>query len=851
MTDYGLNEIKIQLNNLSVHVIPYCHADFAWIHTREWHIKRYRQIINGVLDIMAENPSYTWMTDNVLHILKPFYDDPECRSGELTARINEGRIEITGSMMSLLRPTTAGQETFIRNIAYGRKWFEEHGISDNQEVFHSVDVSIGHSQLPQLLNLAGFKYYRGWRPQGALDAKGIPREFIWKGIDESRIVCSRGTYAGLWKAAYLNKTSFQDDDGILVEFYDNELDDIVSHVKTGEIWLPFGMDDTLPMKDFSDIPVNLDGFMDYLRKTAGIAIKYSTAKRYFEAVSAKNLIIYDGLLDPCDVSYNIPTKGDRGLWHYRSLLETLITKAETLWLMASNGTTEYPTDEIDRAWENLLFISGHAMEFSFKDDYEKIYNLAQSTIVNVNNLIQGAIETISGFNTFSVGTNLLINPIESPRKGIYSIFATNIPVDNFQLMDSHHNPVEFQIVDETEILVDISIPGFGITALDFKPCNHCDRLFEKPTETPGKIKVDTGDIKVVFSSGSIESINDLGFDSVSAFGKLGFTEIDPAPNDAWLHNYKHGRYHQFTPSTWHLTEEGPLRWKYEIVGSAGPASIKQQITLTRNSPVVGYDILLDCIEKSNGFFSISFPAGKNPKIRAGIPFGFETRPIQDEPFGKLTDIEIDNLERLWPGLFYGNGWMSYKFKDIEFSLISERMPSYYWYDKDSESISAILTRTFNFELCKDWMNETHQYNECMGKSNFKFSILAYRDFEYSKVYGLYKLLKNPPENIIIKKMINTNCQYSPPMEIISESCFISSLYKNKGSTVLRVFNASDMPDKITIKSSKKILSCRAVDFQYKTSDRTNPFGCNDFTISTILKKHEILTLEIDFMQDSD
>ncbi|MBN2883896.1 MAG: hypothetical protein JXN10_10225, partial [Clostridia bacterium] len=621
--------------------------------------------------------------------------------------------------------------------------------------------------------------------------------------------------------------------------------------KTDEIWLPFGMDDTLPMKDFSDNPVNLDGFMEYLRKTSGTVIKYSTAKRYFDAISSKNLKVHEGLLDPCDVSYNIPTKGDRGLWNFRSLLESLIIKAETLWFMASKGAAEYPAEKIDGAWENLLFISGHAMEFSFKEDYEKIYNLALSTVENVNNLIQGAIEIISEFNAFSIGTNLLINPIESPRKGIFSISATNMPADNFQIMDNHQRPVEFQIVDTTEILVDVSIPGFGMTALEFKNFKDCDWLCENPIEPPEKVKVDTGNIEVIFSYGSIERINDLGFDSVSAFGKLGFTEIDPTPNDSWLHNYKHGKFHEFTPSTWLLKESGPLRWKYEITGSAGPASIKQQITLTKNSPVLGYEITLDCLEKSNGFFGISFPTGKNPNIRAGIPFGFEDRPMNDEPFGKLTDIEIDNLERLWPGLFYGNGWMSYKFKDTEFSLISERMPSYYWYDKNGDSISAILTRTFNFDLCKDWMKETHQYNECMGKSTFRFSVLASHDFDYSKVYGTYKLLKNPPENITIKKVPNTNCGYSPPMEIISESCFISSLYINKGSTVLRVFNSSDKPDKITVKSSKRIISCRTMDFQYKTSDRTYPLEFNDLSISTILKKHEILTMEIDFMKESD
>lgn len=847
MTESRLNEIKNKLSTLDIHVIPYCHADYAWTHPRAWHINRYIQIIEEVLDILKRNPEYRWMADNILHIMEPYYSFLDNRKNELTHRINEGKIEITNCMMSLLRPTVAAGETFIRNIIYGRKWLIKHGINADSVVFHNVDVSMGHSQLPQLLKLSGYEYYRGWRPQGALDSKKIPREFIWKGLDGSEIICSRGTYAGLWKTDYLNKLNYNDEDGTLTGFYLNELDDILSHIGTGIVWLPFGMDDTRPLKDFNDTPVNMDEFMAYLRLSTGTSVKYSTAREYFKSLSQKPLQVHDGILDPCDVSYNIPTKGDKGLWYFRDLLDSLITRAEILWTMASDKISDYPSAAIDTAWENLLFISGHAMEFVFSEDYGSLYEVATSTVGNVHNLIDSALLMIAGEHSGGTHSNLLINTLEHDIRGIFPIsLAESCSGRVLKLFDDMERPIDFQIAVDNELLVDISIPAFGTKSI-FAETLGFPNDKTKPNDLPDDIiTIDTGKIKVVFDRGRIIQINDLHLKASSLFGSLSFTEIEPTATDAWLNNYNHGKCHEMFPTEWKLKENGPLRWKYEVSGFSGPASFISEITLSRNSRNIGYDITLECKDKSNGFFATSFPAGSDPSIRAGIPFGTESRAVSTEPYGRQTEIDIDNLERLWPGLFYTNTWLSYKYKDLDFTILREKLPSYFSYDSETGNISALLTRTFNLDACSDWIANTHPFNECIGKSNFRFSLHVGNNPSDTNLFRLYRELRNPPEQISIPSGTADSRIYQTPFIIKSDSCILSALYKDNEVTFIRVFNTIGYLDELSIETRQKIKSCRAVDFKNNTITGKSNIKYSDYSITTEINKYEILTLAVEF-----
>ncbi|MFO7612093.1 MAG: glycoside hydrolase family 38 C-terminal domain-containing protein [Clostridia bacterium] len=875
MTD-DLNNIKERLSKADIHVIPYCHADYAWTHPREWHTARYLKIVDEVLDLMSENNDYTWMMDNIIPLLDAYLSEKPNRTGELVERIREGRIEMTNGTLVLLRPTMAGDETFIRNIIIGREYMRGLIPDFATRVFHNVDVSIGHSQLPQILRLGGYDFYRAWRPQGAMDAKGIPRQFIWEGPDGSGISCSRGTYAGLWRTGYMTGDCNSGGDLILEKFYENEIRDILANSLSESIWLPFGMDDTRPMRDFNDNPVNLDGFMDYLRETTGVSINYSTAERYFNRLSNTNLPVYRGIPDPCDVGYNIPSKGDKGLWLARILLDTLAVRTETLWTMAALAGGAYPEDDLKKLWETTVFICSHGMEFVFAHDYDDIIQRVVSAMTVAKHLSDDAIQVLAGSVTKKSVTKkddvrfVLANTLNWERREIFFIPTHDAGLSgSFLVSGSDGKAIESQPVFAIPaaggensrrllgFLVEAGIRSLGFSTISVSnpPSKDQPQPYDDfNINPPGLQEIDTGEIKVVFQNGRIITINGRDFlaeDGVSA-GSIRFSEMEQTPTDAWLYNNRPGIVHEFRPSHWYWEEEGPLRWKYVLIGVSGPHTVRQEITLYRGRTDIDFSTVVECAPRTRGFFLASFPADEKTEFTADIPFGVEKRIIHQEPFGVSTDIDIDNLERLWKGVFYSKSWINYQYEANSVTLTGVSSPRYYLHDSGRKSVSIILTRIYDLDKCTDWMKYAHPYHEEPGEIKFTYSLNITGEISGPCYLPMIKESlekKNPIEPYMLPR----NSSGALPMktmtflDIMSESTVISTLYMHKGRTILRLYNASDKNDCLEIVSARRILSFALTDFHLNPVERPDTVidACG-LSLKTEAGPWEILTLVLEF-----
>lgn len=183
-----------------IYLTPYSHADHAWTNSRQWHIRRYVEGFVRVLDYMKENPDYTFMIDNVLHSLEAFEQFAPGRVSELHVRVEEGRILIVNGGMALARPNLCGDELYLRNLVLGKKQLQSRFASADTSFFFNADTGVGHSQMPQLLSRSGHVHYRFYRPEAALDQAGVPREYLWRGLDGSEIVATRGYYGSFLNA---------------------------------------------------------------------------------------------------------------------------------------------------------------------------------------------------------------------------------------------------------------------------------------------------------------------------------------------------------------------------------------------------------------------------------------------------------------------------------------------------------------------------------------------------------------------------------------------------------------------------------------------------------------------------
>ena len=256
-----------------------------------------------------------------------------------------------------------GEETFIRDIIYGRRIFKELFPEAELTVYAgNVDVAVGHPQLPQILKKSGYRYLRFWRPHASLSAKNIPYEFIWVGIDGSEIICSRGSYSGLcYKEIFTDRNKFLKDwDKAKNKFIELEVDYAKKLSKTGILWISQGMDDLRPLRSIypEDEKLDLIEFINEWNKREKIKILFGTPIEYFKEIEKEKLPKFKGTIDPCDVCYNACYGGSSGLWFLRILADRELTNAEKISTIASIYGFKYPQKNL-KIYGEIYFYFHH------------------------------------------------------------------------------------------------------------------------------------------------------------------------------------------------------------------------------------------------------------------------------------------------------------------------------------------------------------------------------------------------------------------------------------------------------------------------------------------------------------
>lgn len=878
-----MGQMPEKLADAEIHIIPYSHADYSWTHSRQWHIQRYNIIINEVLDIMKAYEEFTWMIDNLSHMLEPFIKLCPARVEELKKRISEGRLEVTNGVVALLRPTQVGEETFIRNIVIGRKLIKNMFPASHTEVFHNVDVSIGHSQMPQLLKLGGYKYYRAWRPQGAMDKKGVPRQFSWKGMDGTEIICSRGTYAGLCGIDYLNLDYKSNWEEVSDKFYKKELKDILEHTDVPIVWLPHGMDDTRPLRDFTDKPARILEFKAEWNKREKARIKFSTAGEYFRKLQEWQLPIIEGVLDGCDVGYNTPTKGDKGLWRLREQLDRLLVQAEILSAFAVLQGENRDISKITAIWETLLKISGHAMEFAFAVDFEELYNEALTAVHLVKGLIRdSAFVLASKISKANYKQIVIFNTLNWEREENISIqLSFPCGVNDFIMEDERGRKLDYQVCstyrgdipyersksDEVDVVVNCVIPPMGYTTLKIKEKELDDSLedfgvksedIDFRIESAASQAVNTGEIAVEFRNGMISGVTDLkdGWSlSCNTSGlfinDIRYTSVRHHPESAWLFFSHYNSVCHFVPEKWHWKEFGPIRWIYVVYGMLGPHKVVLEYILYKGKRHIDFNVDIECKERDNGFFSSAFLCGSTPVITVDVPFGIENRDMGSECYGKLTDNAIDNIERTWKGLFYSKSWVNYMLGDKRLSFVADSTGHYYLHDDGENSISTVLTRTFDLSKSTDWVKNIHSSSECIGKNNFRYSLYIHcqEDDGYKQVIRLAKEKAVEPEMVQCpERNFTTERQEEKSFLAFNESSIVlSAFYREDYYYILRFYESEGKNENLSVTTAKEIYSIECIDFLGSHIDR-EPVRISDQKnqFELVVLPWEIVSLKIRF-----
>jgi len=840
-----------------IFIVPYCHPDWAWTHTRNWHEKRYCLVLNEVLDIMRENEGFKYYIDSYITFLETFIRNHPERFDELKRRIGEGKIAICGTYTNL-RVNMVGEETFIRDIIYGRRIFNELFPEAELTVYAgNVDVAVGHPQLPQILKKSGYKYFRFWRPHAALSAKNIPYEFIWKGIDGSEIICSRGSYSGLcYREIFTDRNrSLNEWDKAKNRFFELEVDYAKKLSPTGILWISHGMDDLRPLRSTypEDEKLDLIEFVNEWNKREKIKILFGSPLEYFKEIKKEKLPEVEGSIDPCDVCYNASYGGSSGLWHLRVLADKEITNAEKISSIASIYGFKYPEEKFENLWKDILLFSSHATQWLFENDFNEIYNLALKTLFEIDEIKKQAIDhLVSNIKLKEKPVAIVFNFTNFSSNFYVKFFISSVDKKldkNFILKDASGDLVPYQIINhlpspnnlwEVEVIANVFLPSLGYNSI-FIEKGKTEENFEI-FKLSDLNKIENDKLSLRFEEGNLIEVKGSGFiykaEKDSPFGNLKILHLDP---EAILHIGKFLKEENVVWKKWAKIEDGGLRKIFRTEGNIGKHKVKRDVIIYKGEERVEFDIEVDYIGEKNAFVLFSCPLiFFDGRIYGDTPFGIEEKDVEGEPYGRLFGRGWDNIERMIDGMFFAKSFVDYTDGEKTISFISHNGDRYFIWDRGKKNLHHIMIRSFK-RPANTWEKDITEKIEAIGVHKFKYSIT----FQHGnpETHKLSEILKSNPFVIqrLPKLRENILNEKNSFIEIGCDNVILTAFYKEGNNFILRLFETSGNDTEIELNlffNFKKVFATDILGNELKQRVRIMgnrlKLKCNKFEILTLL-----------------
>ena len=824
----------------NIALIPYSHHDYAWVCTRAWHKSRYIKCFSDVVDIMKENPDFTWHIDNVIHSLIPFLENSENseKAAEFSEYVRQGRITVLNGGYSLARPSYIGEESYIRNMMAGKKYFRECFGIEHIPCLFNADTACGHSQMPQIARLGGHKYYHFLRPASCLTNKAVPFQFVWRGLDGSEVITARGNYGSMWvNNEFLNNDFEKTWEETKEDYFNNWLcDKVLPNLPVETIIQFVGCDDSLPLRDHYDKPLNIDAFISEWNKREKVKMGYASLNDVFASLSKSELPLFEGVLDHGELSFNFPFKGSKSLWRMRLVLDHLLVLCEKLCLLAGKLGFAYPEAEIEHLWLNLFEITGHAAEYIQKKNADELYDIAEMARLEALNIINRAKEYItknarreSEIQAVAINTNMW------DTEQVVSFEVTSWRgIADFEVLDSEGNALEYQISDcqdgyalgegalhiSADILVLAKIPAFGYTSLKIEnkgkserpPSEHgfIDLLpANYPKNCEDQVCFDNGRLELKFLKGKLSELTDQKTGKSIKNPAPGLKFFEYPPESSWLTNHTKIKTHDFVPETWKILENGPIRFTYEVCGKIAGQKARILYHTDKNSAGSDIEVKTDFEAAIEGMLVFSAYADSDTKIYADIPFGVEKREFFDH---LPTDAE-------WAlcGQVYGRNWCSFTAGNTPLAIISHNCSIYYVYEREEREMQLILNRHMPLVKRTDrWVGKMPEAANGTGENDYSFSLL-FCD-EIGKSSDIFAYHKNKAFPVLAELKFDsgkTGAAKDSFFKTDKENIINTAAYNAGGKTILRFFECEGKKTTCRLSLPADTKSICATDFEAK------------------------------------
>lgn len=657
--------IRKKLKGKKVLLLPYSHMDWAWCFRRSWHEARYTLIFDETLELAESDPSFCFFMDAVCESLEDYLRIRPRALKRWRKLIKSGQFTLTAGHYANLRPTTAPEETYIRNIEEGRNVLAEWFPGFTARGFANVDTAIGHCQLPQVLRMAGYEYTLGGRPELLLEMEGKPKFFRWKGLDGSEIITCIQHYGFLYeRLKAMSESSGNELEKIRRQF----LTEISRHadIPANTLFVIISMDDGRPLRHhITDQPFDLHKAIRDWNQDEDSEMLISTPDQFLEMIrkDRKKLPVLSGEIDPADVGYNGPF-GASALRHLRDRSAALLVEAEIYSAFASGTSLTWPAAELRQAWRRVLRAQTHAVQFLFNEDIDAMRLDLLNACKTAETIRSHALaELLPPALPQDTDTVSIISSRPHPCREIASIAIQRVDfeVGGYELRTpSGRRPVQQAVEScnprrpgEWSLLVKADVPACG--AASYKLHATPEASFAEQTERKPDCRISCGPWNLTWNDRRLCSIA-LKKDRIRASSFTSILEpmLLECEHIGWRTTKIQTNPKRTDFSSLNQIESGPLRWRFQRQGLIRNHDIFQDIFLYANGRL-DVDTEINC-GPDTAYFGLGMPCGKKAELRASIPFGVEKRDLSAIQYSRETN-RGRSIERLIPGMFYARDWV--------------------------------------------------------------------------------------------------------------------------------------------------------------------------------------------------
>jgi alpha-mannosidase len=618
----------------TVNMIGNAHIDEAW----NW---RYAETISTIipdtfkraLDLMDTNPNYRFSqsSSQLYQWTKEYYPELAVRIDE---KVKNGQWEIVGGQVTEPDLNNTNGESMVRQSLYAQNFFRDnYGILPN--IGWVPDVFGFNYNMPQILKKSGLDYFvttkLNWN-----DTNKWPYEyFTWTAPDGSTVTSYKPTHDYSLSGGSITAGNLS-----------NTLNYPTSLGLNSSLVL-YGSGDHGGGPTQSD----LNNIRNINSGAANPTIKMSTTaevlKDLDQQVKDKNIIV-PNVNNELYFEYHrgVMTTSDP-MKKYNRYSEEAAEEAEKFSSISSLlGSTGYPMDKINAAWQKTLLNQFHDVlpGSAIAPVYADAFNDAEIALNELNSAKNTAMSGIANrINTQGEGQPIILyNALSWDRTDAVQIDITLASDSSVSILDAAGKEVPNQVISrngsKAVVAFEASVPALGYSVY---------RAVEKPGATSTsniivdeknssfenqffKVAIDpiTGNISSIFDKKNNKEIVAEG----QQFNKMQFLSDTPREWESWNIDYDDMNAvpseanNVSSPVT--LVENGPAKATYKVskISPSGLSTIDEYITLYNNVNRIDVELKINWNERQQ-MLKAAFPMSVHPQyVTYDIAYATIDRP---------------------------------------------------------------------------------------------------------------------------------------------------------------------------------------------------------------------------------